>query len=181
MQASASAADQDRVQLTAEKEELAAGASVVEANIGALETQIKRILKTLPEPLIEKIQPLVRRLPENPANTKLSFGERVQNIVGILSQADKFNTTVTLTSDARAIDSGKTVQVSTIYWGLAMAYYVDDSGSYAGIGYPTADGWEWPRSTTQVHRSSKYWRSTTALPTFNSSNSARIHWGPLTV
>ena len=69
----------------------------------------------------------------------------VQNIVGILSQADKFNTTVTLTSDARAIDSGKTVQVSTIYWGLAMAYYVDDSGSYAGIGYPTADGWEWPQ------------------------------------
>jgi hypothetical protein len=26
-----------------------------------------------------------------------------------------------------------------------MAYYVDASGEYAGIGVPGPDGWEWPR------------------------------------
>ena len=26
-----------------------------------------------------------------------------------------------------------------------MAYYVDASGQYAGIGVPGPDGWEWPR------------------------------------
>ena len=28
--------------------------------------------------------------------------------------------------------------------GLASAYYVDDSGKFAGVGIPTATGWEWP-------------------------------------
>ena len=118
---------------------------MVEANIGALESQLKRALKKLPEPLIEKIKPLIRRLPEDPSDTDLSLGERVQNIVGILSQADKFNTTITQTNESRKIEGGKTVEVRTLYWGLAMAYYVDASGQYAGIGVPGPDGWEWPR------------------------------------
>jgi hypothetical protein len=144
LEASASAADQDRENLTAEKAELSAGSDVIEGNLTQLETLLKQIVKTLPEPLLKKIKPLVRRLPDDPADTKLSVGERVQNIVGILSQADKFNTTLTITSESREISKGKFVQVSTLYWGLAMAYYVDDSGDYAGIGLAGADGWEWP-------------------------------------
>lgn len=145
LESSATAADEERANLADEKEKLTAASAVVEANIGELENQLKRVLKTLPEPLIEKIKPLIRRLPEDPANTDLSLGERVQNIVGILSQADKFNTTITQTSESREIDGGKTVEVRTLYWGLAMAYYVDASGQYAGIGVPGPDGWEWPR------------------------------------
>jgi len=140
----ATAATEDRAKLTEQKDELEAGSAVVLSQIGALETQMKAIVKTLPEPLVEKLKPLIRRLPDNPEDTKLSMGERVQNIVGILSQTDKFNTTLTITSESREISEGKIVQVTTIYWGLAMAYYVDDSGSYAGIGVPSAEGWDWP-------------------------------------
>jgi len=145
LEASATAADEDRTQLAAEKETLSVASAVVVDQIGALETQLKRIIESLPEPLVNKIKPLVRRLPDDPANTKLSLGERVQNIVGILSQADKFNTTLTETSESREIEGGKVVEVRTLYWGLAMAYYVDASGQYAGIGYPGKDGWEWPQ------------------------------------
>ena len=120
-------------------------AAAVEGSIQQLEVQIKRVVKTLPTPLVEKIKPLIRRLPEDSAHTKLSLGERVQNIVGILSQADKFNATITQTSESRELDSGKTIEVRTLYWGLAMAYYVDGAGEYAGIGFPGADGWEWPQ------------------------------------
>ncbi|MGB0258071.1 MAG: DUF3450 family protein [Coraliomargarita sp.] len=140
----ATTATEDRAKLTAEKDELEAGSAVVLSQIGALETQMKAIVKTLPLPLVEKLKPLIRRLPDNPEDTKLSMGERVQNIVGILSQTDKFNTTLTITSESREISQGKIVQVTTIYWGLAMAYYVDDSGNYAGIGVPSAEGWDWP-------------------------------------
>jgi archaellum component FlaC len=142
---SATAADEDRSKLTARKEEIAEASAVVEGSINALETQIKRVVKTLPAPLVDRIKPLIRRLPEDSANTKLSLGERVQNIVGILSQADKFNATLTQTSESRELDSGKIVEVRTLYWGLAMAYYVDASGAYAGIGHPGEDGWEWPQ------------------------------------
>ena len=142
---SATAADADRSKLTAQKEAFAEASAVVESSIQGLEIQMKRIVKTLPTPLIEKIKPLIRRLPEDSAHSKLSLGERVQNIVGILSQADKFNATITQTSESRELDSGKIVEVRTLYWGLAMAYYVDASGAYAGIGHPGEDGWEWPQ------------------------------------
>lgn len=145
MEATTSAADEERARLNEDKETLSDASSVVEANIGNLETQMKAVIKTLPEPLLEKIKPLIRRLPEDSSDTSLSLGERVQNIVGILSQADKFNTTITQTSESRQISENKTVEVRTLYWGLATAYYVDASGEYAGLGYPVAKGWEWPR------------------------------------
>lgn len=141
----ATAADEDRSQLTAQKEAIAEASAVVEVHIAELETQMKRVVKTLPTPLVEKIKPLIRRLPDDSNDTKLSLGERVQNIVGILSQTDKFNTTITQTSESRELDGGKVIEVRTLYWGLAMAYYVDAAGEYAGIGYPGKDGWEWPQ------------------------------------
>lgn len=145
LQSSATAADEERSTLTAEKEQFSAASHVVESTIGALEVQMKEIIKTLPEPLVNKIKPLIRRLPEDPDSNTLSLGERVQNIVGILSQADKFNTTITAVSDSREITEDKVVEVRTLYWGLAMAYFVDSSGEYAGIGFPGKDGWEWPQ------------------------------------
>ncbi|MGJ8651925.1 MAG: DUF3450 family protein [Opitutaceae bacterium] len=145
LQASATATDEDRTRLASEKEILTTASTVVEENIGALETELKAIIPTLPNPLLQKIKPLIRRLPDDPNNTKLSLGERVQNIVGILSQADKFNTTITQTSESREIEDGNIVEVRTLYWGLGQAYYVDASATYAGIGYPTEEGWEWPR------------------------------------
>ena len=145
LDASASVADEERSGLSAERDELAAAAEVVAAEVAAMETQVKALLQLLPEPLLATIRPLVRRLPDDPQNTSLSLGERVQNIVGILSQADKFNGTVTFTSETRPLDNGKEVEVRTLYWGVAMAFYVDASGDYAGIGHPGANGWEWPR------------------------------------
>jgi hypothetical protein len=142
--ASATAADEDRTALAAEKEELTEALNVVESSIGGLEAQMKQIVATLPAPLVDRIKPLVRRLPKDPNSTKVPLGERVQNIVGILSQADKFNTTITQTAESREISEGKVVEVRTLYWGLAMAYFVDSSAEYAGIGYPAEDGWEWP-------------------------------------
>lgn len=147
LQGSATAADEDRAQLSAKKEAMTAATAVIAARIGTLEAQIQTILQTLPKPLLEGIKPLIRRLPKDPANTQLSLGERVQNIVGILSQADKFNRTITQTSEARAIDGGKVIEVRTLYWGLAMAYYVDATGQYAGIGFPGKEGWQWPQLT----------------------------------
>lgn len=145
LKSSATAADEDRSQLTAKKEAIAEASAVVEGSINELETKMKRVVQTLPTPLVEKIKPLIRRLPDDSNNTKLSLGERVQNIVGILSQADKFNSTITQTSESRELDDGKVIEVRTLYWGLSMAYYVDAAGEYAGIGFPGEDGWEWPQ------------------------------------
>ncbi|TVP81049.1 MAG: DUF3450 family protein [Puniceicoccaceae bacterium] len=144
LEETATAADEERSELTSERETLAAAAAVVEAEVGSLEAELKEIIKTYPAPLIERIQPLIRRLPDDPAASNRSLGERVQNIVGILSQADRFNGTLTQTSESRELGDGRVVEVRTLYWGLGGAFYVDMSGQYAGVGYPSEDGWEWP-------------------------------------
>ncbi|MGJ8638839.1 MAG: DUF3450 family protein [Opitutaceae bacterium] len=136
-------ADENRQALAIEKEALTAGSEVVISQIGALEAHVKSIIKTFPEPLVQKLQQVITRLPDDPESTKLSMGERVQNIVAILSLADKFNTTLSLSSDSRKLSEDKVIQVTTIYWGLAGAYYVDSTGEYAGVGKPGKDGWEW--------------------------------------
>ena len=142
LESSATATDQERSKLAEEKEELRAAANVVATKIAELETKTKRLLPLFPDPLTETVKPLIRRLPDDPENAKATLGERVQNIVGILSQANKFNNKIQLTSETRVIEEGKEVQVNTLYWGLAMAYYVDASGEYAGVSYPTAEGWQ---------------------------------------
>lgn len=145
LEATSTAADEERTELAAKKEKLAAAAAVVAKNIGELESRTKAIVKSFPEPLVEKIKPLIRRLPNDSTNTRLSLGERVQNIVGILSQADKFNGSITQTSESLDLGDGRVIEVRTLYWGLAGAFYVDASGDYAGVGVPGEDGWEWPQ------------------------------------
>lgn len=140
---STTSADQVIEELTLRRALLLAGTDAVESTMADLEAQIKTIVQGLPAPLVEIIKPLLRRIPADPENTKSSVGERMQNIVGILSQADKFNNTLVRTSESREISPGKVVEVRTLYWGLAMAYYVDTSGEFAGIGIPGAEGWKW--------------------------------------
>ena len=142
LESSTTATDEKRSKLTQSKDELKAASDVVAAKVAALEAKTFKLLPLFPEPLTERIDPLIRRMPKDPESAKASLGERVQNIVGILSQADKFNNIITLTSETRKLDSGKEVQVSTLYWGLAIGYFVDASNNYAGISYPTANGWK---------------------------------------
>ena len=145
LEASATEADKERSQLNARKERLRKATSVVKDDVTKLEQRMRAALDRLPEPLLRKIQPLIRRIPENPEETDAGIGQRVQNLVGILSQTDKFNTSITQTSESRDVGDGKTVEVRTLYWGVAHAFYVDGTGQYAGIGIPGEDGWEWPR------------------------------------
>ena len=139
---SVTTADEERSKLTQEKDESKATSDVIAEKVAKLEAKTLKLIPFFPEPLIERINPLIRRLPKDSENIDSSLGERVQNIVGILSQANKFNNTITLTSETRKLDNGKEVQVNTLYWGLAIDYYVDASGDYAGIGYPTKKGWK---------------------------------------
>jgi len=142
LKSSATAVDEKRSNLTKEKDVLRAASNVVADKIAVLEAKTKKLLPLFPDPLTEIVKPLIRRLPDDPENVEITLGERVQNIIGILGQANKFNNAVKLTSETRTLENGKEVQVNTLYWGLAMAYYVDASGEYAGISYPTANGWK---------------------------------------
>lgn len=110
---------------------------------GDFEAELTKLVPRLPAPLQDILKPLLARLPVEPSKTKMKPTERVQVIVGILNELDKFNTAVTIFSEKRKNASGAEMAVETVYVGLGAAYFVNDAGDFAGMGVPGANGWEW--------------------------------------
>lgn len=137
------AADVEREKLLIDNDSLKGASATVAGLVAGLEQQILTVMKAVPEDLRsrESIQLLTRRIPKNPQLTRASLSERMQNIVGILTEVEKFNSSINIASETRKIPSGETVQVSTIYVGLGQGYYVDATRKFAGVLTPTADGW----------------------------------------
>ncbi|WOO42735.1 DUF3450 family protein [Rubellicoccus peritrichatus] len=134
-------ADDEREELMAENAELKEATKALEEQVAKVESQVLAVAKRFPQNLQDTIDPLIRRIPEPGTKSKAALGERVQNIVGILLQTDKFNNQITVVDRTQVLPDGREVQVSTMFFGLGQAYFVDTTGSYAGVGVPTADGW----------------------------------------
>lgn len=134
-------ADQHRSQLLDERKQLQAASSVLTPEIARYEARLRALAPTLPAPLQERIQPLLRRLPQQAAETRLSPAQRMQNVIGILGELDKFNREVTLDTRVQSLPDGRAAEVQAIYLGLSTAYFVDASGTYAGILVPGPEGW----------------------------------------
>ena len=144
-QTAVTAADAKRAELIAENDRLkAAGAQLAEA-AGRLEAEVRRLFPKLPDPVRTRLQPLTQRMPEDPANTKVSAAERFQNVLGILNELNKANGEISVAYEVHELAGGKPTEVKTLYVGLAQAWYVSGGGE-AGIGRPPAEGgegWKW--------------------------------------
>lgn len=139
----ATEADKRREEVVAKKDSLEAASDVVRENLESLEDGIRQMLPYLPSNYVDSIKPLIRQLPEKGRPTQLSLSIRLRNVVGILSQANKFDNVISLETETRAFSGGPSKQVNTLYFGFSLAYYSDATGEKAGYGYPTADGWKW--------------------------------------
>jgi len=141
-------ADVKRVEFEDEEAALRSASRVVDAVVADYEVKIQSIANTLPDPLKDKLEPLLDQIPENPKKTRLSAGERMAIVIGTLNEIDKFNNSLTVISELREMPDGVTTsEVKTIYIGLAQAYYVDSKARIAGVGSPTENGWEWEENT----------------------------------
>jgi hypothetical protein len=114
--------------------------------LGALieaEISMKSLEALLPPPLQEELKPLFKSLPEDPEASKVAIGQRIQPIVAILTQVQKFNQVVTFVEGFREFEAGSTVQTEMVFFGLGIAFYVDQANEHSGVGLPGADGWKW--------------------------------------
>jgi hypothetical protein len=107
------------------------------------EGKLAALTPQLPAPLQEILKPLIARLPASGAATKMPATEQLQVLAGILNEMDKFNSGINLFSEKRNNENGEEVAVETVYVGLGAAYFVNESGDFAGTGTPAATGWEW--------------------------------------
>jgi len=134
---------QTRVALEDEQKRLEAAANAVGAAVDQFEDRVVKQMKAFPEPLQRAIAPLARRIPDPDKRKNLSLSERMQNIVGILSEADKFNNTISVSKETRKAADGTEYSVDTLYLGLSQAFFVSQKGQRAGVGYPADGVWQW--------------------------------------
>lgn len=127
-----------------------------------LEVQARQVLPLLPPPLLATVKPLTDRLPADSADTKAGAGERLQTVVALLNEIDKFNNAVTVAPEKQPNAKGEMVAVDTLYLGLSGAWFVDAAGEVAGTGRPSPQGWQWtprPEIAAQVRDAVAVYRS----------------------
>lgn len=138
-----SVANAERLKLDGELKRSNEALEAARAQISTMETELRALIPLLPAPVLSGAQQLLNRLPADPNNTKAGVTERVQTVVSLLNEVDKFNNAVTVFTEKRRNDKGEEVSVETVYAGLGAAYFVNESGNFAGFGRPGDKGWEW--------------------------------------
>jgi septal ring factor EnvC (AmiA/AmiB activator) len=126
------------------------------------EAKVKQLVPQLPGPLQDILKPLLARLPTDPANTMMLAAERMQVLVGVLNELDKFNNAISIFNERRKNDKGEEVSVQTVYIGLGAACFVNEAGDFAGTGTAGKNGWEWttkPEIAPTVHEVVKIYRN----------------------
>lgn len=111
--------------------------------IATLEARAAALLPRLPEPIRERVKPLSQRFPDDPATSTLSTAERFQNVVGVLNEINKFNGAITMASEVRQLPDGTSAEVTALYLGIGQGYYVNASGTAAGVGTGVGGTWVW--------------------------------------
>jgi len=138
-----SEADRKRAELAEENDGLAALSKGLAETVAELEASAKELLRRLPDPIRERVQPLSQQLPDDPGETKLGLGDRYANVVGLLNEVNKFQREITVTSEVRTLQDGTTAEVTSLYVGIGQGYYCTADEDAAGIGSATEDGWTW--------------------------------------
>ena len=131
-------------ELRSQNEMLKKGLKPLQGDIKALEGRVLALLPRTPEPVRQRVAPLSQRIPVRGMETKLSLGERYQNVVGVLNELNKTAREISIASEIRALHDGRQMEVSVFYIGLSQAYYVNAKSRVAGIGKLGEYGeWTW--------------------------------------
>jgi hypothetical protein len=138
------AADERR-RLSEKNEALLAASREAAGMVAELENDLRDLRPALPQPLLREAAALFSRLDEA-VERQVSLSQRLQTVLGLLAEINRFQQNVTLTRETREFENGARREVRAIYLGLALAYFVDDSESVAGTGRPLEDGWVWKRN-----------------------------------
>ena len=139
-----SESDAEKKRITLSLEDLKKANKVVDAALWGMERQALALMALFPDPLKDRTSNVRSRIPLEKKDLRgRSAADRMQNVVAILNEADRFNSAITLAIEVRKDAEGKDRQVQALYLGLGHAYYSDQRGSFAGVGVPGETDWTW--------------------------------------
>lgn len=134
--------DAKLAELRAEKGRLREATAGLQGDVAGLEAKLRELVAKVPDPVKERIKPLMVRMPTDSGNTKIPLPERLQVVVGILNELTKANGEILQAVEIRTMPDGKSAEVRSVYVGLAEGYYVSARGD-AGTGKVHTNGWQW--------------------------------------
>ncbi len=115
----------------------------IETFLVRMEGELLEFAPVLPEPLESKLLPMIQRIPLKQDIGSLGVAERMQTVVTILAEIQRFNGGISLSVDLREQSDGSYGEAKTLYLGLASAYYIIPSTGEAGFGWPEENTWVW--------------------------------------
>jgi hypothetical protein len=96
-----------------------------------IETEIKATNNLLPTPLRERLSTFFEKI-DFEQNKSLPLRKRLEGGVAILQAIHLFHRAVHLERQEFKLDDGKSREFRVIYFGLGVAYFVNESGNVAG-------------------------------------------------
>jgi Protein of unknown function (DUF3450) len=151
-------ADKKTQEITTQHEQYAAARSELALQLSRIERDLVGKLPLFPKPLI--MQPKVAQaiadlktaaaLPESSSQTDVS--KRIYNLVELIAEAEKFHQQIHLAAELHQDAQGREFKIQVVYFGLAMAYGVNEDNSFAVVGSPARDGWKFTERTDLAPR-----------------------------
>lgn len=141
-------ADKESLNQSTERDRYAAAKDELSTIIRKLEESLSAKLPLFPAPLLaepkvaQSIEDLERDLKLAVDKRNEGVSKRLLNVINLLTEAEKFQQTVVLRPELRKNADGREYNMQTIYFGLASAYAINEDGSFALAGRPSADGWK---------------------------------------
>ncbi len=110
-----------------------------------LERELRLTLDSFPTPLANRLSSFREKLVNAENHKSLTLRERLETCVAILQSAHLFHESVNLERQEFSLDDGQSREFHVLYFGMSIAYFVNDSGTVAGYGTPGKKGWQWKR------------------------------------
>ncbi len=149
-------ADSESLKLKAERDQYTDAKSKLAKKLREMEKAMQSQLGIFPKTLMT--EPKVSQatadlkaaleLPEDKLEENVS--KRLLNLITLVSEAEKFQQTVHVRPELHTDQSGREFNMKVIYFGLAMAYAVNDEGTLALTGKPGSDGWVFEDAPTLI-------------------------------
>ena len=143
--------DKQSLDKVAERDRYAAAQEELSKQVRVLEEGISAQLPLFPEPLKQQakvaqgIEALQKGLQLTGDKQSEDVSKRLFNAVELLAEIEKFQQGVHVHSELHKDDDGREFKMQVVYFGLAMAYAVNEDGSFAQVGRPEASGWKFTK------------------------------------
>lgn len=140
--------DQQSLDKVADRDRLLSAQDELTRQVRIMEESLAAKLPLLPEPFkkVAKISVAIESLNRNlllAADKQTDdVGKRLTNVTELLAEIEKFQQSVQVYSELHKDGKGHEYNMQVVYFGLGLAFAVNENNSFALAGRPGAEGWK---------------------------------------